>query len=97
MKKRLFASIAIVMTMVIGVTAFAQSGLTQEQFLTSYLTMLLQQSTPPQSAKYIQVRYHDVPSLTLYHLLQQAIVLDMFPNANVQIDWNAPISQQEVA
>lgn len=59
--------------------------------------MLIQPTTPPQSAKYIQVRYQDVPSATLYHLLQKAIVLDLFPNADVQIDRNAPITQQQVA
>ncbi|MEI7562377.1 MAG: hypothetical protein WCJ39_01260 [bacterium] len=94
--------ICTILTMLIilfgaGRYTHAQEGITQEQFLTSYLRYILPTSNIPQSAKYIQVRYPKVPNQTLYRLMQQAIVLDILPNAQASLDWQSRISQKQVA
>lgn len=78
-----------------GVFTYAQETVTQEQFLTNYIKSILPQKIP-QSAKYIAVRYQKV-SPSLNRLLQQAIVLDLIPNARISLDRNAPITQRQVA
>jgi hypothetical protein len=96
MKKKLLMTLVLSFVLLSGIFTYAQETLTQEQFLTSYIKFLLPK-TIPQSAKYIQVRYQNVPSPAMNHLLQQAIVLDMIPNAKITLDWKKPITQRQVA
>lgn len=84
------------LVMLSGVFTFAQETVTQEQFLTKYLQLLLPQAVPP-AAKYIQVYYQNIPSPATKRLLQEAIFLGKLPNAKVVLDRDAPISQRQVA
>ncbi|HCY21192.1 TPA: hypothetical protein DIC40_05075 [Patescibacteria group bacterium] len=76
---------------------FAEYGLTFEQILTTYVNVVLQKQKIPSSYNYIELKYPNISKQnSLYPILQKAVYLDIFPNANIELPLNKQITQQQV-
>ncbi len=75
---------------------FANYWLNLEQFLTTYVDVVLKDITIPDSYRYIQLKYPNVSGWTkLYQTLQKAIYLDLFPNARIDLPFDKKITQEQ--
>jgi len=68
-----------------------------EQFLTSYVNVVVQDQVIPDTYRYIELKYPNISKSTkLYETLQKAVYLDLFPNADVELPLNKQITQEQV-
>ncbi|MFA5748111.1 MAG: S41 family peptidase [Candidatus Absconditabacterales bacterium] len=80
-----------------GFFASAQQYLNFGQFLDSYFNVILKNQIIPNSYKYIQLKYTNIPqSGTLYKSLQKAVYLDLFPNGIITLPLEKNITQDQV-
>jgi len=71
--------------------------LTLEQFLTSYVNVVVQDQIIPDTYRYIELKYPNISKSTkLYETLQKAVYLDLFPNADIELPLNKQITQEQV-
>lgn len=75
--------------------AFAEYGLTFEQFLTSYVNVVIQDDAIPSTYRYIQLKYPNIAQDNpMYTTLQKAVYLDLLPNANIDLPLDKQITQE---
>lgn len=75
---------------------FAEYWLNFEQFLTTYVDVVVKDSKIPDSYNYIELKYPNVVKWTkLYKTLQKAVYLDLFPNAKLEIPFDKKINQNQ--
>jgi len=71
--------------------------LTLEQFLNTYVNVVVQDQIIPDTYRYIEIKYPNVSSSTkLYETLQKAVYLDLFPNADIELPLDKQITQEQV-
>ncbi|MDD3262670.1 MAG: S41 family peptidase [Candidatus Absconditabacteria bacterium] len=76
---------------------FAEYGLTLEQFLNTYVNVVVQDQIIPDTYRYIELKYPNIsPSTKLYETLQKAVYLDLFPNADIELPLDKQITQEQV-
>jgi hypothetical protein len=57
---------------------------------------LIQKDTIPDSYRYINLKYKNIPATTkLYKTLQKAVYLDLFPNSYIDLPLNKQINQKQ--
>jgi len=67
-----------------------------EQFLTTYVDIVLKDITIPDTYRYIQLKYPNVSGWTkLYQTLQKAVYLDLLPNAKIALPFDKKITQEQ--
>lgn len=76
---------------------FAEYWINLEQFLKSYVNVIVQDNPIPSSYKYIQLQYPNISKEhTLYDTLQKAVYLDLLPNANIDLPLEKKMTQEQV-
>jgi hypothetical protein len=71
--------------------------LTLEQFLNTYVNVVVQDQIIPDTYRYIELKYPNIsPSTKLYETLQKAVYLDLFPNADIELPLDKQITQEQV-
>ncbi len=92
--KKIWLFILIIISFITPV--FANYWLDLEQFLTTYVDVVLKDITIPDSYRYIQLKYPNVSGWTkLYQTLQKAVYLDLFPNAKIDLPFDKKITQEQ--
>lgn len=95
MMRKIWLLLLIIVSIVSPV--FAEYWLTLEQFLNTYVNVVVQNQKIPDSYRYIELKYPNVSKSTkLYENLQKAVYLDLFPNANIELPLDKQITQEQV-
>jgi len=80
-----------------GFFAHADSSLTREQFFTSYVDVVSQNSAPSQSYTGIVLKYKGIVKNTpIYQTMQKAVSYKLFPNASLTLPLTSMVTEDKI-